>query len=124
MSCGAGKTRIYISENGNVYPCIELADYRFLLGNILNESFEQIQERSSKLLAGQNVNNEEQCKECNIAYFCGGGCLARRLTNSTNKMKDPMCNFIYGAIGQNPWIFNEDDIKKDNLRSMLKTINL
>lgn len=122
MSCGAGKDRIYISDNGNVYPCISLIDFRYVIGNVFQQDLEQIEERSSEVLASCNVDEQKQCSGCDIAYFCGSGCLSRRLLKSKTKQEEPFCSFIKSSIGQNPWLYSEDKDQNTNLKVMLDAI--
>jgi radical SAM protein with 4Fe4S-binding SPASM domain len=124
LSCGAGKLSVYISEKGNVYPCAELLNNHFILGNILDDKFSKIEQRASELLKKSNVENYKKCRNCNISYFCGGGCLSRHLNmkNIDTKVQDPMCDFIYQTIGQDAWAFNENQDHFEYLNNLIESI--
>ncbi|MBI2267688.1 MAG: radical SAM protein [Armatimonadetes bacterium] len=77
--CATGSRSISISETGDVYPCQLIHFPEFLAGNILKRPFPEIYRDSTvlKTVRSITVDDIEGCKECNIRYICGGGCLAR-----------------------------------------------
>lgn len=86
--CPAGRTECAVDTYGNVYPCIFLTYDEFLMGNLLEESFNDIW-RSQKVDAFRA--RESEC-QCDIVEFCKGGCPAAaygRYKDITKK--DPYC---------------------------------
>lgn len=70
-------THQYVSEaNGNIYPCDFYCTDEFLLGNINEASFADM-ERSdtAKRFIRESLKIPERCKQCNIYGMCrAGGC--------------------------------------------------
>ncbi len=88
QGCPAGRTEGAVDAQGNVYPCIFMTHDEFNMGNLIEESFDDIW-CSEKF----NVirNRQSNCK-CDIVDFCKGGCLAAaygRYKDITRK--DPYC---------------------------------
>lgn len=82
ISCGLNCNHISIESNGDVYLCPSLHVQEFLLGNITKESIIKIIERSKKKYGYFTVEDLDQCKNCEIKYYCGGGCRAMALHDS------------------------------------------
>ena len=85
MGCGApyGNTPV-VDAKGDVYPCIYLVGIkRFYLGNVLEPEWidKTMLARMQRLL---NVDNLEECRDCQWRYLCGGGCPVTRLTVLNN----------------------------------------
>ena len=93
ISCGMAHSEIYINEKGDVYPCRMTYDDEFYLGNILQEDFDVILKRGSKLTSAIHVDNLEDCSGCDYRYLCGGGCRMyhRAFTGSIYKNHLPLC---------------------------------
>lgn len=86
--CPAGRTEGAVDAYGNVYPCIFMSYDKFNMGNLLEESFEDIW-FSRKF---DIIRNRQSVCSCDIADFCKGGCPAAaygRYKDITRK--DPYC---------------------------------
>jgi radical SAM protein with 4Fe4S-binding SPASM domain len=86
--CPAGRTECAVDAQGNVYPCIFLTFDEFLMGNLLEESFDTIwhSQKVEPLRA-----RKSEC-QCNIVAFCKGGCPAAAYGQYHNiTKKDPYC---------------------------------
>jgi len=77
-SCGmmgvCGK-QFVVEADGSVYPCDFYALDEWKLGNLVNDSFEQIEKEREKLKfieISQYIDGD--CKECKWGYLCRGGC--------------------------------------------------
>lgn len=83
-SCMAGKT-LYIAPNGDIFPCVQTQFPETKIGNIGEDDLSEIY-KTEKLqnLLKSTVEDFEQCRDCDIRYFCGGGCrgFAYRFTGS------------------------------------------
>jgi len=76
--CGMGAGDIYLSSNGDLYPCQLLYHKEFLAGNVFVEGLEQAYLKSSIMTNCRDttVDKIEVCKDCTVKYVCGGGCRA------------------------------------------------
>jgi len=74
--CEAGKDTIYISSNGDIYPCYTLAFPEFNAGNIIRENVSEIWQNSEvfKRLRKLSIKDLEKCKKCDHVDKCFGGC--------------------------------------------------
>lgn len=74
--CTAGET-LYITANGDIFPCIMLRFPEFKVGNIRKNDLCEIYKTDlmQKILKW-TIKDIEQCRDCDIRYFCGGGCRA------------------------------------------------
>jgi len=72
--CSACKTKLWISPEGEVYPC-ELV--RKSMGNIIHENLEDIWEgeKAKEVLCSHLFETPEKCTNCNIKDYCNK-CLA------------------------------------------------
>lgn len=72
-SCSAFKEQLYISYDGNVYPCPSLIKDEYCLGNILScvISYEYIiQTDAYRNMEKIYPFNYEKCKDCDVNIFC------------------------------------------------------
>jgi AdoMet-dependent heme synthase len=76
--CGAGIMVLSIDADGTCYPCQSLHYPEFAMGNIVQNSLDEILggEISMHLFDRGFVENKEGCRTCKLKYFCGGGCMA------------------------------------------------
>jgi radical SAM protein with 4Fe4S-binding SPASM domain len=77
-SCGIGTNRsLYVRSDGNIYPCSNVVDPKFCLGNIRQNEMWDIWQNSDilKTMRAFSVDNlNPVCAKCAVRYFCGGGC--------------------------------------------------
>ncbi|MEM2514064.1 MAG: anaerobic sulfatase maturase [Candidatus Bathyarchaeia archaeon] len=66
---------IVIEYNGDVYPCDFYVDRKWLLGNIVEDSIEDII-ANEKFLEFIFIKDRltEKCRDCNWLKYCNGGC--------------------------------------------------
>lgn len=91
MRCNAGKCKITICPNGDIYPCDSFVGIREMkLGNMLVSP--DISKRMSKL----TINECEPCKNCSIRYLCGGDCYYNSYINTgkVNVVHPKMCDML------------------------------
>lgn len=95
-SCRAGKTKLEIYSNGDVYPCICFENEISPTGNICRNNLKEIWDEDisvNRLRTDQQLYIEE-CKNCGFNIICHSGCLAVRYTTyglEYDKYKDPRC---------------------------------
>lgn len=69
-----------VEADGNVYPCDFYCLDRYLLGNILTDSFEQFSARRQELgFIEESQIHTERCLSCRWYAICRGGCKRHRL---------------------------------------------
>ena len=100
--CGAGCGEIFIKDNGETYPCRLFIDEKYYLGNLKENSLENIVK--SKILQDIKktfeVNQIESCRNCNYKNICGGGCRSvhAAYTGSVEKSSEVLCNMLKNEI--------------------------
>jgi radical SAM protein with 4Fe4S-binding SPASM domain len=100
-SCGVGKSYFSVAQDGSIYPCHTLHEPQFLIGNILQKGDIRAMLGSSEVaqrFARLDVDHKEICKDCDVRYFCAGGCPANAYGYSgAIEALDPNCPF-YKAV--------------------------
>lgn len=76
--CGAGRFYMSVEPNGDLYPCVFFPhEEELLLGNLLEDNFEDIWKRNRLLEDLRNKNIlDDHCGHCESKNICGG-CRAR-----------------------------------------------
>lgn len=86
--CLAGRSFVFISRRGQVYPCGYLP---LLAGNIREQSFLEIWESSPVLKSLKDRELKGKCGECSYMKICGG-CRARAYSKTGDYLQsDPLC---------------------------------
>lgn len=96
LKCSAASTIFSIDSQGNCYPCQNFHFPEFYLGNLLENFFKEIYfSKPAKQLRNHTVYDVKICKDCNIKYVCGGGCVADtfKLHKSIKEYPDIMCPY-------------------------------
>ncbi|WP_243344133.1 radical SAM protein [Anaerococcus sp. AGMB09787] len=77
MHCGAGINALSIMPNGDVYPCVKKEKDGNCITNLLSDTaISEIKSNRQRIIANDMVDKKDICSECDIAYYCGGGCRA------------------------------------------------
>jgi len=89
--CGArSMRRIFITEEGNCYPCMFLEEKKYCLGHILKDSWSDILNNYKKFIKELNkIKPEKSCSSCGYYDICKGGCAVYPL--STKSKSDIEC---------------------------------
>jgi radical SAM protein with 4Fe4S-binding SPASM domain len=97
IRCGAGAGILSIDFNGDVYPCQALHDPAMKIGNIREDSYFALGERSPVTQAFRqlHVGQVEVCESCNFNSICGGGCRANafKMYRSLTAYNPEICTF-------------------------------
>ena len=106
--CAAGKSKLIIKYNGNVYPCNFFQTKEYLCGNVFKEDLEDIWKNGS----GFNKFREyylkkelpDKCQRCNKVNNCFSGCRAWTKNYMNGNMEivsegDVRCEFINAFVG-------------------------
>lgn len=76
--CQAGNGEIFVSINGDVYPCAMFIYDEYKIGNIFDRSLLETLKNSSVIKEFENIiKNKSYCFGCSFKHSCGGGCRAR-----------------------------------------------
>lgn len=100
IDCGLGRGTISINYDGSIYPCSKLHFKELSLGNI-NDEITEILIESEKLARLASVDDaDSECYNCNVKYFCSGGCVATGYSRGCTdlKLKNPCCNILKNSI--------------------------
>ncbi|MEF9992032.1 MAG: radical SAM protein [Peptostreptococcaceae bacterium] len=100
-TCSAGKKELFISHDGDIYPCVQFIEDQFKLGNIknidrLSELNNDYNNMSLRLI---NPNNFEQCKKCKVNLFCW------TCPGQLKELKDSKLAFEYRCKAIKPVLF-------------------
>ncbi|MCX5777574.1 MAG: anaerobic sulfatase maturase [Candidatus Firestonebacteria bacterium] len=78
---------LVIEHNGDVYPCDFFVKKEWKLGNISENSIEELFQKAEASFGVLKAKTNKACKSCNWNYICRGGCIKYRLVNN-NKYDD------------------------------------
>lgn len=114
--CGAIYSIVNIMADGDVYPCPNLIEPEWKMGNIREQSLETIIAESpiTKKISERIVQNVSECKDCSIRLICGGGCMANAYFKTENIFDcDPLCGFYKPMITAylNNWDMARTDVE-------------
>lgn len=112
--CSAGFSLCAIMENGDVTPCVQSREKKYVGGNILKDDLKKIYNSSAfKNWREKICVTNKKCKNCIFFKECKGGCPMRRLGFS-NTFKDGLM-FDYSSCSWYHYIKEigmENDFKK------------
>lgn len=83
LKCALGDAEVSISSSGDVYPCQLLHYNAFKIGNIKEQSFDEIYD--SKRMERFKMHTADcikKCKNCDLKLLCGGACQARHFSET------------------------------------------
>lgn len=88
-TCSAFRDKFWVAPLGEVYPC-EL--YRHQIGNLIDNSFEEIWENDEvmNLVNDKLYIEDEKCEECQYKKWCNK-CLAYKYYDNWSKYLDQFC---------------------------------
>ncbi len=98
--CAMGDGELSISSNGDVYPCQLLHYPEFLIGNIKDNSIQELYlSDKCNYFKHHTIKEIDGCKQCDFRYLCGGACQARHYaeTGSIN-VAGKFCEYEQNAI--------------------------
>ena len=92
---------VSIGPEGDVYPCNRfygIEDYR--LGNIVKDNFaEVLKSEKRKHLLSRCATRIDECKDCDIAMYCNGGCVHHAVSHyGVIEAPDHLCKVYRGLI--------------------------
>lgn len=91
LSCGMSgfcPNNYVLEADGSVYPCDFYILDKYRIGNLVNDSFEEIDKRRSEIkFTEKSLVQDEECKKCRYYGICKGGCRRNREDYRTGTMK-------------------------------------
>lgn len=77
-----------VEYNGDIYPCDFFVARELKLGNVMENSWEEVRNSPTYVEFGkQKAEWNSQCQKCQWLYICSGDCLKHRLYGDTNPRK-------------------------------------
>jgi len=95
--CQAGRNKISIAANGDIYPCDSfVGNDEFIMGNVNKGINSDVRERFYKLI----THDREDCCSCWARYLCGGDCYSNSyiVNGRIEKPDDVICDMTRYAI--------------------------
>lgn len=111
--CRAGRNKITICPNGDIYPCDSFVGIKNkCIGNIYSEN-----RISNNEFHVSNIENRESCKSCSVRYLCGGDCYYNTYikTGSIKETDRLFCNIIKHLCNLAIWLCCEMEIANKSL---------
>jgi radical SAM protein with 4Fe4S-binding SPASM domain len=88
FGCHCGREICWITQNGEVYPCIFFGD-KYSVGNIRKERFIDLWKKSKEMV---RFKGNDHCNDCENYKNCRGGCRSRALWQYKDiNAIDPYC---------------------------------
>lgn len=90
--------QLVVEADGSVYPCDFYALDEWKLGNLVTESFEELEEARRHLgFVELSMQVDERCKTCKWAFLCRGGCRRDREPMVDGRLSlNYFCEAYYG----------------------------
>ncbi|MGL4108403.1 radical SAM protein [Clostridium sp. LP20] len=99
-----------IESDGKVYPCDFYTYEKYSIGNIINESFDEIHEKElAKNFIINSPNKDKKCEVCKYRALCRGGC--KRYRESSKGKGYLFCDANYSFFDYSYDRFREIAIK-------------
>lgn len=77
-----------VEYNGDIYPCDFFVTRQLKLGNVMEDSWEELQNSPTYVEFGkQKAEWNSECQRCRWLYLCSGDCLKHRLYGGGNSSK-------------------------------------
>lgn len=92
LKCNGAKTRINIDQNGDCYPCDLMKYKEFKMGNILENTYDEIwNSKQAQEFNTLRRSNKNKCKNCKFKN-CNTGCLAMNYSSEISLQEQiPNC---------------------------------
>lgn len=95
--CSRCNKQIVLEADGSVFPCDFYCLDKYLLGNINNNSIEEILSSNIAKNFFKQWSTSDECKKCKFFKLCHGGCIRYR----DEKNKYYYCDAIYKFLEKN-----------------------
>ncbi len=85
LSCfqrGVCKCQNVVEANGNLYPCDFYCSDQYILGNILDDSIDEMMHRkTTEAFIEESIGIPKECRQCEYYRLCRNGCKRFRVDN-------------------------------------------
>ncbi len=103
ITCPAGRTRMVIDANGDVYGCELFIPFHASEGNVRRRDITSIWREGFGWIRRRTSEAPAPCRSCPMVGLCGGGCPARAMAaHGTAWAPDPWCPILPGANALTP----------------------
>lgn len=94
--CEVGQTKLEIMSDGKISVCAAHTHFDNKINNVFEKGIKYIWENNRDLKYYRSLkNSSKKCNECNIDFFCNGGCPAERIkqqkTFKIERERDTRC---------------------------------
>jgi uncharacterized protein len=113
--CPAGRSRLNIDIDGNIYPCFNFIGHKeFCLGNVNSHLDETARE---EFIAATKLECRQPCMNCWARYICGGECYYESYehTGSFSSIKGEQCELNKHLVELALWCFWQINIKDEKI---------
>ncbi|WP_340020810.1 radical SAM protein [Paenibacillus sp. FSL K6-1096] len=125
--CSAKDKILCISSDGKVYSCHSLLFPEFTVGDIRTEDIQHIAEHSRQQAGTPlyqesfHVDKRTSCSDCEVRYFCQGGCYAEIHDNEARQdTLPPECEIKKSIILFKLWEYDKRQSFLDNLEGFIR----
>lgn len=117
--CVAGLP-LYIDPNGNIYPCFYMMLPEFNIGNVRKHNLCEIYNTDLiNQLMELTVADIDECKDCDIRYFCGGSCRAAAYRYGGSLFVPDVLDCQYHKVLAKKILENGEEITRSALQKLL-----
>lgn len=108
--CGAHTSLVIYDPHGNIYPCYESVGSPQHAIGVYNPRL-KFDEKKRQLWRSRTVFTIPECRQCNLAFFCGGGCAMMAYTETGSIIK-PHCDYTKSIVNYViPFLYHQSQIK-------------
>lgn len=107
LPCGAGRTFVHVTYNGDVIPCSLFNGCRdFTLGNVHHDRLTDLWQSSPifRYFRQTTADDIGACRDCPVKYLCGGGCRADAYLGAGST--DAVCSDCEDLLAYYNWILD------------------
>lgn len=89
--CQAASAELFVTSNGDVYPCALFIEPEYLAGNVRHDTLQRIWNNPQGILSNirRIIEQSECCGDCRKKEVCHGGCRARAAAASNGDLLAP-----------------------------------
>lgn len=87
------KPSFFIKANGDVFPCQNLLEKEYFLGNVSTHSYEEMNSKFLSIMEKKSFVKQSKCKDCGFRYVCPykGGVCGKKENDCKKKLLKVMC---------------------------------
>lgn len=122
-SCGAFGNILAIHPDGTTYMCSNFKEKRYSMGNIRQQTMEEICENLYTKIKDDNyisefwVDRQKMCNGCKMMYFCSGPCIAEAAENREYmEQMEKKCFTTRAMLNYSMFYYDTKKSVEDNLK--------